>query len=315
MNYKDTMPDVSIVILTFNQREALERSLPIICSQDAHFAYEVIIIDSSSNSLIKELAGKFNARWTNIDKSEFHHAKTRNLGMRMSNGRYVVFLTGDAIPYNKFWLKNLVSPLEENPNVIAIFSKQIPYPNCHPMEAREMEDLFSDFRVIKQVDLDDPYQIEQYRKNLKKFIVFSNVSSCYIKSYLEKRPFREDIIAAEDQEWCRHFLEQGMAFQYEPSSVVLHSHNESLREVFRRCFMVGQAFRKIWPDYSLDSHYNLKPANILGLLKAVKVLLGDYYFLFGYKAPFIKKISWFFNIPFFRLARKIGFENGFKRTC
>ena len=114
MNDEYISPDVSIIILTYNKIRMLEMSLSAIFSQRSNLTYEVIIIDSSSTDGIEKLTSGFNVKLVRIDKKEFHHSKTRNLGVSLSKGRYVVFLTGDAIPHNSSWLANLVMPLEKN---------------------------------------------------------------------------------------------------------------------------------------------------------------------------------------------------------
>jgi len=61
---------------------------------------------------------------------------------------------------------------------------------------------------------------------------FSNVSAAIRRDLLMKFPFDEELIMSEDQQVSRDLLNAGYAVVYAPASVVIHSHNYSLRTCF-----------------------------------------------------------------------------------
>jgi rhamnosyltransferase len=73
--------------------------------------------------------------------------------------------------------------------------------------------------------------------------LFSNVSSAVPRDLIGRYPLREDIMIAEDLEWCGRVLLAGYRVQYVPESVVRHSHDYSLPALFRRYFDQGVASR------------------------------------------------------------------------
>jgi len=101
------MIKTSIIILTKNAGNRFDNTLKMIFSQDVE-NYEVIIIDSGSNDNTIEIAKRYPSRIYEISPDEFHHSKTRNLGVELAKGIFIVFLTADAIPLNDNWLSNIL---------------------------------------------------------------------------------------------------------------------------------------------------------------------------------------------------------------
>ncbi len=69
---------------------------------------------------------------------------------------------------------------------------------------------------------------------------FHSLSAAIRAEVFERIPFRESNFA-EDLIWGKEALEAGYRIQYEPSSLVFHSHNYSLLDTFRRNFDDGAA--------------------------------------------------------------------------
>lgn len=58
------------------------------------------------------------------------------------------------------------------------------------------------------------------------------------KELVLKFKFKEDLIMSEDQAWAKNVIENGYKIVYNPKSVVYHSHNYSLMQVFQRFLIV-----------------------------------------------------------------------------
>ena len=61
------------------------------------------------------------------------------------------------------------------------------------------------------------------------------------RSAWEVHPFYEDAWGSEDQEWGHWALRQGWVVRYVADSVVMHSHNYTLRQLYGRRFIEGEA--------------------------------------------------------------------------
>ncbi|MGQ9509584.1 MAG: glycosyltransferase family 2 protein [Thermodesulfobacteriota bacterium] len=234
---------ISIILITKNGEKYLEEVLRAIFSQKLDDPYEVIAIDSGSVDKTKEILKGFSIRIEEIPSSSFNHGETRNLGARISEGPYIVFLTQDATPVNEEWLKNLIEPLKRNEKVAGAFSKQIPRRDCPLMEKRqilETELVSGDHERINSATNNPDYE-----KNPYPYIWFSNTSSCIRREVWEKIPFRK-LDFAEDQDWAKRVLEAGFLTVYVPTSVVSHSHHYRPIRNFRRHYEHSKAMKDIF---------------------------------------------------------------------
>lgn len=82
---------VSIIIPTYNSERTLERCLQSVKGQSYPFC-EIVIVDGFSADHTIEIAGLFQAK---IVRQECNAALARNIGIRNSNGSYVLFLDSD----------------------------------------------------------------------------------------------------------------------------------------------------------------------------------------------------------------------------
>lgn len=233
--------EVTIIIPTKNGGNDIENCLSGVFKQKTRYSYEVIVIDSGSRDNTLEIVERFPVRLIKIKPEEFGHGKTRNLGGGLAKGRYLVYLTQDAIPANVDWLENLVDNFEDE-KVAGVYSRWFMKQNCNPLEARYV---FETFKPIKEIRSLDGVSNEDYSRSISGFILFSNVSSCIRKNIWEKIPFDDTSIFGEDQEWSQKALKAGYTIVYEPQSIVYHSHNHSLRTQFKTSFDDAISFKGI----------------------------------------------------------------------
>ncbi len=66
---------------------------------------EVIVIDSGSTDGTLDLLKNYDIARPSPESKEFNHGETRNLGMQLSKGRFVVMTVQDATPADEFWLE------------------------------------------------------------------------------------------------------------------------------------------------------------------------------------------------------------------
>ena len=247
----DTL-SVSIVILTKNPGKIFKRVINAACTQITTFPYEVLVIDSGSNDgtieYVQSLAYP-HVKLHVISSSEFGHGKTRNLGVRLTSGKYVAFLTHDATPQSHSWLQNLVSVAEEREDIAGVFGRHVAYDDADPFTRRELELHFSGFDGHRIVSMEDK---ERYDRDIgyRQFLhFFSDNNSLIRRSVWEKFPY-PDVDFAEDQAWAKLIIEHGFAKGYAVDAAVFHSHVYSLIERLQRSFDESYAFLRLF-GYSL----------------------------------------------------------------
>lgn len=233
---------ISILIPVKNEGRYIDQCLSNIFSQQIDEKFEVVIVDSGSTDNTMELIKKYKINLIEIPSTEYHHAKTRNLLASKANGEFLIFTVGDAIPYNNNWLKELIDPLKENKTVAAVFSRQIPREDANPIDSHIIKTSFPPFRIEKNINF---LYNDDHKLHWDNFIFFSDVSAAYRKEIWSKYRFNEQLKYGEDQDIAKRMLLDGYTVIYNPTSIIIHSHNESSKKVFRRNVEIAHAFKDI----------------------------------------------------------------------
>lgn len=223
------MSTISIIIPVKNAGAIFKETLEALFCQKNVSPFEVIIIDSGSTDGTLETCRQFPVRLLQILPTEFEHGKTRNYGASLAEGKILVFLVQDAVPVGANWLKNLIDPFGSDDRIAGVYSRNIPRPDASLRQVREIERYFRPEGRLQTSPVDH---------------IFSNISSAIRKEIFERIPF-PDVKFGEDQLWAQQVLEAGYAIQYEPASMVTHSHHDNLRDAFRRGTQEGYLARTI----------------------------------------------------------------------
>jgi rhamnosyltransferase len=219
---------VSVIMRSFNEGWALKGTLPALAAQE-YPNWELIVIDSGSTDGSQELIRAARpAHFVQITPAEYNPSRVMNQGMRLARSEFGVFLNADATPQGPTWLRPLVAALE-NPRTAACFGRQIPRPDCRAVFANDYDRCFGPNRESARWDH-----------------FFSMVSSGLRKDVWVRRGFREDLQYAEDDEYTRWCKAQGYNVVYAPESVVMHSHNYTPEQSYKRAFGDARAIGKAW---------------------------------------------------------------------
>ena len=123
---------VSVIIPTLNAEIYIDDLLSSLKGQSVKC--EIIIVDSSSLDKTASIAASGNAKIVTVRKEDFNHGKARNIGVQEATGDIVVFLTQDALPFDKHCLENLLKPLESS-EIVASYGRQMPRSDASPIES------------------------------------------------------------------------------------------------------------------------------------------------------------------------------------
>jgi rhamnosyltransferase len=221
-------PLVSIIMRSFNEGWALCDTLRALHAQE-YRNWELIVIDSGSTDGSVELIRKGNpAHFIQIQPHEYNPSRVMNRGMELARSEFGIFLNADATPQGANWLRPLVTKLFD-PQTAAVFGRQIPRPDCRAVYAHDYERCFGENR--------ESARWEHF---------FSMVSSGIRKDIWSRRKFQEAMQYSEDDEWTRWWRAQGYKIVYVPESLVMHSHNYTPAQAYKRSFGEARALAAVW---------------------------------------------------------------------
>ena len=223
--------DVSVVIPTRNAEPFLHALLARL-DDTLPAPRRILFIDSGSTDQTQPLIQLAGHSLQVIDPSTFGHGRTRNVAVSLCpDSRYIVFLTQDAVPVGCDWLARLLAPFGR-PDVAVAYGRQLPRP-----EATESERFA---RAFNYPDRDEVTAEHDIKKRGVKAVFCSNSFAAYDRERLVAvGGFPEDLPLGEDMAVTMRLLERGYARFYCASAMVVHSHNYTLKEEFRRYFDIG----------------------------------------------------------------------------
>jgi rhamnosyltransferase len=243
-------PAASIILRSFNEGWALRETLPALRAE-AFQDWELIVIDSGSTDGSPDLIRAFGpAHFIQILPHEYNPGRVMNHGMRLARSECGIFLNADATPQDSNWLGPLVESLADT-TTAAVFGRQIPRPDCRAVFACDYERCFGPKRQSAAWDH-----------------FFSMVSSGLRKDIWSQRGFLEKLQYAEDDEYTRWARSHGYKIVYRPESVVMHSHNYSPTEAYKRSFGDAKALAASWRGS--PRQFNFLRTRLLGTLSDLR---------------------------------------------
>jgi rhamnosyltransferase len=276
-----------VVMRSHNDMPLIAETLASLHEQDQTF--ELICLDNQSEDGTIEELQKYTDRIVNIPKGSYIPGRALNLGMELTQGEFVVFLNSDCTPQNKFWLRKLLAGFDGTTGVAAVFGRQIPRPDCYPVFAKDTEDTYGDGSRQK------------YWKHC-----FSMASSAISRSVWESMRFSEKLKYSEDIDWTWKARQNGYKIRYAADSVVMHSHNYSLNQFYRRQYGEGRAEAIIFPWSTWESsllRYSILPF-VRQVLSDSKYCIGKNLWRNALYAPMLRGAQ--------MLGRRSGFRAGLK---
>lgn len=169
-------------------------------------------------------------RVIHIAKAEFDHGATRQLGAQSSDADFFIFMTQDAVPKDKFLVEKLLSPLQEKGTAAAVsYARQLAREDCRIAEKYTRKFNYPPESCLKtKEDID--------RLGIKTFFC-SDVCAAYRKDIFDALGgFEFPVIFNEDMFFAAKAIEHGYAVAYAADAKVIHSHNYSMMQQFRRNF-------------------------------------------------------------------------------
>lgn len=223
-----------VIIPVYKPDDSLEKLLSRLDSQT--YPLNKIIIMNTEKAYWKPELESRHPRLSvyHLSKEEFDHGATRNLGASYSSADILIFMTQDALPDDDRLVEKLVAPFYQNfeagqPKIAVSYARQLPNENCQTVERYTRSFNYPEKSRIKTI-------ADINTLGIKTFFA-SNACAAYKKEYFDKMGgFIRHTIFNEDMIFSGKAVKAGYAVCYQAEARVIHSHNYTCMQQFRRNF-------------------------------------------------------------------------------
>jgi len=260
------MPLISIIIPVKNGERTIQKCLDSIQSQTLFYQTEVIVIDSgSTDGTLKILENYSYIQLYHIKSEEFNHGATRNYGVSLSKGDFVVMTVQDAWASSDKWLEIMYNHFKDE-NVVAVVGQQV-VPHEKGVNPHQWYRPVSSPRLIETFYENPEKYLQLSGKEQDECIFYDDVNTMYRRSALLQIPFKR-MEFGEDMLWMKTAISKGHKAIYDARSSVWHYHYLSKKYCYKNTFTVTyfkhKVFRYIpefkirFEDFILIVYRNLK---------------------------------------------------------
>ena len=190
---------------------------------------------TESNDSTEEYLKKHNINYKKIKKDKFSHSLTREKDALESDSDILVFITQDIVIEDDLWLYNLVKDISDK-KIVACYSRQLTKYNN--LEKYTRESNYPDKDIIKSKD-------DVEKLGLKTFFFSDAASAISTKVFKNLNGYdNKNLPISEDMYIAYKIIMNGFKIKYCSNSVIYHSHNFSLKEIYDRYKLTGRFFKE-----------------------------------------------------------------------
>jgi GT2 family glycosyltransferase len=267
---------VSIIILTYNSSKYIRDCLLEILKQ-SYINKEIIVIDNcSTDGTIAYIKSKYNEIITIGLNSNLGYSAGNNYGVKHAKGDYIVIVNPDTIP-DVNWLKELVRPLEENPDIAITTSKILIY------DQKELINTCANYTHFTGLDFcRGLFKNKSFFSKQEEVGSISGCSFAIRKDAFEKiGGFDSDFfLYLEDTDISWRARLAGYKIVFVPTSIIYHKYKISF-EPWKEYHLEKNRYSMLLKNYRLKTLVLLLPA-----LFVTEVITWSYAILKG--IPYIK---------------------------
>ncbi|MBN9685637.1 MULTISPECIES: glycosyltransferase family 2 protein [unclassified Corallococcus] len=212
---------VTVIMRSKDSAWVIGQALSGLCSQ-ARRDFELLVVDSGSRDATLDIVSRFPARLIRIEAKAYFPGAVLNRAIREATGDLVVFQNSDVVPLTPEALDRLLAPIERG-EADATFARQLPRPEAHTWVRRDYAVAFPE------------------KGEAPPWMTYSLPFAAMTREAWRKHPFYEDAWGSEDTEWGHWARNHGLRVRYVPDALVMHSHNYTLKQLYGRRFIEGEA--------------------------------------------------------------------------
>lgn len=226
------MIDISIIIVTWNGKEFLDKCLQSIFDNVSNCRFETIVVDNASIDGAPDLVKEKYPQVRLIRNSEnLGFAKANNIGIKESTGEYVCLINSDVVVL-KNCLELMCQYMNEHPK-IGVLGPKVLYPdNSLQLSCREFPTLWKNMchamaldKLLPNSDFFSGYEMVNWPHDSVREVDY--LSGCFMmvrQSAIEHVGLLDDdfFFYAEDKDWCKRFWKTDWKVVYYPRAKAIH---------------------------------------------------------------------------------------------
>lgn len=227
------MVKLSVIVPTYNRRQVLERTLPLLLAQDLPAEeYEIIVVVNGSTDGTDELLNSLRPTCTlkHLAAQRRGAGAARNVGIRAAVGELILFLDDDLLCAPELLRQHVTAHRGPEPHVVhgPIY--------VAPDSARTMiRHVTETFYETYYRPLDPAMELRYPARIDSSLLVLSSLvnSSMPRNALLQCEGFDEEILAAEDLELGLRLWKAGCVFRFLPSATAYEYYVKTSRQHLR----------------------------------------------------------------------------------
>lgn len=276
---------IDIICPLYNAEEYIDDLYKSLLLQKNVNVGKILFLLTESKDNSEQLLRNNKCNYEIVKKSEFSHSLTREKAAMKSNADIVCFITQDVVIKDDKWLYNLTKNILKG-NCAAAYSRQITKYNNIEKYTRERN--YPDYSFMRSKN-----DIEKY--GLRTFFFSDAASAVDLKAFKKVKGYdSKKLTISEDMYLAYKLITNGYKISYESDSIVYHSHNFTLKQIYDRYKLTGIFFK----ENSYLDNYGTNSSGADLAKYVLKRIVQE------------KNIKMFFRYPFDMAARLFGMKAG-----
>lgn len=190
---------------------------------------EIIVVDSGSSDGTVDVARSLGARAVRVAREEFSFGRALNRGAEAATGDILIIVSAHVYPASRRWLEELLQPFADE-SVALVYGRQ---QGDHRTKWSEHQLFHRWFPLVSAED-----QAHDF---------CNNANAAVRRSVWATMPYDEEVPGLEDIQWARRARQRGFKIAYSAEAVVVHVHEETYRQIYRRYRREAIGLRAVFP--------------------------------------------------------------------